>query len=104
MSTNTPNGRYTTTPHHIEDMIMKTLPKSITDWLRYEAPGNYDVVELFKAHRAGVSEERILEELRGDARVKTMRAYGDLHPQLPYAQQEFSRGRNPYANQERQAA
>lgn len=104
MSTNTPNGRYTSTPVHIEDQIMKVLPKSVADWLRYEAPSNYDVVELFKAQRAGMSEERMLEELKGDARVSTMRAYGDLHPQLPYAQQEFSKGRNPYEIQSRQAA
>ena len=104
MSTNTPNGRLIATPAHIEDTIMKVLPKSVADWLRYEAPSNYDVVELFKAQRAGMSEERMLEELKGDARVSTMRAYGDMHPQLPTAQHEFAMGRNPYANAMPEAA
>lgn len=96
MNCNTPHGRYTSTPADIEDKIMKVLPKSVSDWLRYEAPANYDVVDLFKAHRAGMSEERLLEELKGNARVTTMRTYGDMHPQLPTAQYEFAMGRNPY--------
>lgn len=90
-------GRIVKTSVEIEDQIMKVLPKSVADWLRYEAPSNYDVVELFKAQRAGMSEERMLEELKGHARVSTMRAYGDMHPQLPTARHEFEMGRNPYS-------
>ena len=96
-ATNTPGGNICAST--LEDAIMALLPTSIASWLRYDAPCNFDVRDIYRAHAAGMSEERILESMKGEARVQTMRTYGDLHPQLPYAKREFDMGRNPYANE-----
>lgn len=96
-ASNTPGASMTS--FMLEDAIMARLPVSIANWLRYDAPCNFDVRDIYRAHAAGMSEERILESMRGEARVQTMRTYGDLHPQLPYAKREFDMGRNPYANE-----
>lgn len=96
-SSNTPGANTCTSA--LEDAIMALLPASIANWLRYDAPCNFDVRDIYRAHLQGASEERILESMKGEARVQTMRAYGDLHPQLPYAKRELDMGRNPYANE-----
>ena len=96
-ASNTPGANMS--PSALEDAIMVLLPASIANWLRYDAPCNFDVRDIYRAHAAGMSEERILESMKGEARVQTMRSYGDMHPQLPYAKREFDMGRNPYANQ-----
>jgi len=83
----------------LEDAMMASLPGAITDWLRYDAPCDFDVRKIYHSYLDGVPAEQILEDMRGEARVQTMRSYGDLHPQLPYAQREFAMGRNPYANE-----
>lgn len=84
-------------PIEIESLMLKALPQRLREWLLYDAPANYDVVNLYKAWKAGWTEERLLHEVQGDARVLTMRTYGDLHPSLPWPKQEFAAGRNPYA-------
>lgn len=96
-STNTPGGNICAPA--LEDAIMALLPSSIASWLRYDAPCNFDVRDIYRAHLEGASEEHILESMKGEARVQTMRTYGDMHPQLPYAKREFDMGRNPYANE-----
>jgi len=101
IDSNTPGGNVCTSLL-LEDAIMALLPASIANWLRYDAPCNFDVRDIYQAHLQGASEERILESMKGEARVQTMRTYGDLHPQLPYAKHEFDMGRNPYANDDAQ--
>ena len=87
-SSNTPGANTCTST--LEDAIMALLPASIANWLRYDAPCNFDVRDIYRAHLQGASEERILESMKGEARVQTMRAY---------AKRELDMGRNPYANE-----
>ena len=80
------------------------MPQRLAEWLRYDAPANYDVVELYRALKTGMTAEALLDRLKGDARVMTARMWGHMHPSLPTAQHEFACGRNPYAQNDNQVA
>lgn len=58
----------------------------IAHWLRYEASANICLHSVALALASGLKPERVLEELKGEARVMTLRAYGDYHPQMPISQ------------------
>lgn len=55
----------------------------IAHYVEYEASANICLDQIVHALIANIKPDRILEELKGDARVMTLRSYGDLHPGMP---------------------
>lgn len=79
MSSNTISGDVSR-PVDVLDAILRVLPAEIKNFFLYEANSSYDMVDIFRAWRAGVPVERIMRDMRLNQRDSTVKTYGWTHP------------------------